>query len=91
MASSRSKPLIKKATNPCARTRDEIEQIVVMERLHLYNRGLPCGAKAIRKLIDEKCVRPLPSITTIKRILSRNGLTHGRTGYYPEEHAGERI
>jgi putative transposase len=62
-----------------------------MERLHLYNRGLPCGAKGIRNLLDKHYVRPLPSISTIKRILSRNGLTHGRTGYYPEDHPGERI
>lgn len=67
------------------RTREEIEQIVILERLHLYNKGGSCGAKAIRKLLDEECVRPLPSISTINRILSRNCLTHRRTGYYPED------
>jgi len=70
-------------------SRVEIEEIVVMQRLHLYNRGLPCGAKAIRKLLDQESVRPLPSITTIKRILSRNGLTYGRTGFYPGDENGE--
>jgi hypothetical protein len=64
-------------------TRREIEQIVVMERLHLYNRGRPCGAKAIRLLLDQQALRPLPSISTIQRILSQNGLTHARTGFYP--------
>ena len=64
-------------------SRAEIEKIVVMERLHLYNRGIPCGAKAIRNLLDQESVRPLPSITTIKRILSRNALTYGHTGFYP--------
>jgi hypothetical protein len=68
---------------PIIYTRKEIEQIVVMERLHLYNRGLPCGAKAIRLLLDQQDLRPLPSISTIQRILSQNGLTHARTGFYP--------
>lgn len=66
----------------------EIEEIVVMERLHLYNRGLSYGAQAISRILQHKGVRPLPSITTINRILSRNCLTHRRTGYYPEDHTG---
>jgi hypothetical protein len=70
-------------------SRAEIEEIVVMQRLHLYNRGIPCGAKAIRKLLDQQGVRPLPSVSTIKHILSRNGLTYGRTGFYPEDENGE--
>ena len=70
-------------------SRAEIEKIVVMERLHLYNRGTPCGAKAIRNLLDQESVRPLPSITTIKRILSGNCLTYGRTGFYPGDEHGE--
>jgi hypothetical protein len=69
--------------------RAEIEEIVVMQRLHLYNRGIPCGAKAIRKLLDQQGVRPLPSVSTIKRILSRNCLTYGRTGFYPGDENGE--
>ena len=67
----------------------EIEQIVVMERLHLYNHGLPCGAKAIRRILQRQSVEPLPSVSTIGRILSRNYLTHNRTGYYPEDYDGE--
>jgi hypothetical protein len=70
-------------------TKEEIEQIVVMERLHLYNRGIPCGAKAIRDLLDQEGVRRLPSMSTIKRILSRNCLTYGRTGYYPGDENGQ--
>jgi len=70
-------------------SRVEIEQIVVMERLHLYNRGIPCGAQAIRILLEQEEVRPLPSVSTIKRILSRNCLTYGRTGYYPGDENGE--
>ena len=67
----------------------EIEQIVVMERLHLYNHGLPCGAKVIRRILESEGVEPLPSVSTIGRILSRNYLTHNRTGYYPEDYDGE--
>jgi len=67
-------------------TSKEIEQIVILERLHLYNRGLHCGAKAIRRQLDQEGIQPLPSISTIKRILSRNCLTHRRTGYYPEDY-----
>lgn len=70
-------------------SRAEIEEIVVLERFHLYNRGLPCGAKAIRNLLLQEGVRPLPSVSTIKRILSRNCLTYGRTGFYPGDENGE--
>ena len=69
-------------------TPEEIEQIVIMERLHLYNHGLPCGAQAIRRKLHRKGIEPLPSLSTIGRILSRNYLTHGRTGYYPEDYDG---
>ena len=67
----------------------EIEEIVIMERLHLHNWGIPCGAKAIYKRLLKQGIRPLPSISTINRILSRDCLTHGRTGYYPEDYNGE--
>ena len=70
-------------------THEEIEEIVVMERLHLYNRGLSYGAQAISRVLDQEGIRPLPSITTINRILSRNCLTHRRTGYYPEDYIGD--
>ena len=60
-----------------------IEQIIIMIRLNLYNRGSLCGPQYIRQTLDHYGVRPLPSLNTIKRILSRNGLTLGRTGLYP--------
>ena len=62
----------------------EIEQLVVLERLHLYNRGVPCGALAIRQTLEQLAIRPLPSVSSIHRILSRHGLTHRRTGFYPD-------
>jgi hypothetical protein len=66
-----------------SRTTHEIEAIVTMTRLELYNRGRPCGAdKIYRRLNEDYGVKPLPSKRTIARILVRNGLTHGRTGWY---------
>lgn len=72
-------------TNPyniIPRNAAEMEEIVIMIRLHLYNEGLPCGAKAIRQQLEDACETPLPSLSTINRILRHNSLTHGRTGHY---------
>lgn len=64
-------------------TKQEIEEIVVFARLELYNRDLPCGPQAVRKRLDELyLVKPLPSESTIARILAKRCLTHGRTGCY---------
>ena len=66
-------------------TKEEIEETVVLARLELYNRGLPCGPKAIRKRLDLfYLVEPLPSERTIARILAKRCLTNGRTGCYDE-------
>jgi hypothetical protein len=65
------------------RTKQEIEEIVVFVRLELYNLELPCGPKAIRKRMDTfYLVKPLPSESTIARILTKRCLTHRRTGWY---------
>jgi putative transposase len=64
------------------RTPPEIEEIVKMIRLNLYNQDLFCGAQAILWEIEDLGVEPLPSIRTINRILARNDLTHRRTGRY---------
>jgi transposase InsO family protein len=64
------------------RTASEIEEIVKMIRLSLYNQGLFCGAQAIRWELEDLGTQPLPSTRTINRIISRNGLTHRRTGKY---------
>ncbi len=63
-------------------TSSEVEKIIKMIRLNLYNRDLFCGAQAIRWEMEDLNIKPLPSISTINRILSRNGLTHRRTGNY---------
>ena len=64
------------------RTPLEIEEIVKMIRLNLYNNDLFCGAQAIRWEMEDLGVFPLPSERTINRILTRNNLTHRRTGRY---------
>lgn len=64
------------------RTPAEIEKIVELVRLDLYNNNLFCGKQAIQwKLIDME-VQPVPSLTTIGRILKRRELTNRRTGRY---------
>jgi hypothetical protein len=56
---------------------EEIEQIVVMARLELWNRCQPCGAAALHRRLDEFYhLRPLPSVRTIGRILARNELVN---------------
>jgi len=61
----------------------EIEEIVALVRLNLYNRCRTHGANAILQEIESMGVRPLPSPRSIARILTRLGFTHGRTGHYP--------
>ena len=64
----------------------ELEQVVVMARLHLYHQGQPCGAMVVRRYLDEQeGVRPLPSRRRIHTILKQYGLTYGRTGWYAGE------
>jgi transposase len=60
----------------------EIEEIVKMVRLNLYNQDLFCGAQAILWEMEDFGIKPLPSARTINRILARNELTHRRTGKY---------
>jgi putative transposase len=63
----------------------EIEDAVVLVRLSLYNRGLLCGARAIRRELENMGVKPLPSQSTINRILKRRDLTNRRIGHYAED------
>lgn len=39
------------------RSPEEVEHIVVLERLHRYNYGLPCGAAALRRHLREEMDR----------------------------------
>lgn len=58
------------------RTSFEIEEIVKMIRLNLYNQDLFCGAQAILWEMEDLGLTSLPSLRTINRILARNDLTH---------------
>lgn len=64
------------------RTSLEIEKIVEMVRLSLYNKGLFCGNQAIQWEMIDMEIQPIPSLSTIGRILRRRELTHRRTGRY---------
>ena len=69
--------------NACAGTStpEEVEQMVIMARLKLYNGSKPCGPKAVReRLCEHYSVKPLPSERTIARLIAKHGLSHGRTG-----------
>ena len=72
----------KRPVNTANRTPAEIEEVVKLVRLYLYNRDLFCGAQAILWELEDLGVSPLPSLRTINRILERNNLTHRRTGKY---------
>ncbi len=72
----------RRPVNNTNRTPAEIEEIVKMVRLNLYNRELFCGAQAILWELEDMGISPLPSLRTINRILARNELTHRRTGRY---------
>ena len=64
------------------RTPAEIEKIVEMVRLNLYNKGHFCGNQVIQWELVDMEVQPVPSLSTIGRILRRRQLTHRRTGRY---------
>jgi transposase InsO family protein len=64
------------------RTPAEIEKIVELVRLDLYNNDLFCGNQAIQWKLNDMEVQPVPSLSTIGRILRRRELTHRRTGRY---------
>jgi len=63
-------------------TTPSLEEHVTFVRLELYNQGVFCGAQAIRWRLEELGVEPLPSLSTIGRILVRHDLTDRRTGRY---------
>jgi len=63
------------------RTKKEIEECVVFTRLELYNRAMPCGPKAVQEKLNAYHVKPLPSESTISRIMTRHGLTDDRTEF----------
>ena len=72
----------RRPAQPGTQTAGDIEEMVKLVRLSLYNRDLFCGAQAIAWELEDLGVKPIPSLRTINRILSRNDLTNRRTGRY---------
>jgi putative transposase len=68
-------------TNP-QKTPPDIEALITLVRLELYNEGVFCGAQAIVGVLEERGITPIPCVRTIERIIQRNDLTHKRTGRY---------
>lgn len=68
--------LSRRPLSPPNRTPAEIEEIVKMVRLNLYNQDLFCGTQAILWEMEDLGAKPLPSLRTINRILVKNELTH---------------
>lgn len=68
-------------SSPCKWSKEMVDAVKLV-RLSLYNEGVFCGAQAIRMELEDLAVDPLPSLRTINRILSREELTHRRTGRY---------
>src|SRR6185436_4757433 len=71
-----------RSSSPQSRPRQltiKIVEAVKIVRLSLYNQGLLCGAQAIEWELIARGVEPVPSLRSIKPILSREELTHRRT------------
>ncbi len=77
-----SKDHSKRPISSPKRTPVEIEEIIKMIRLNLYNNDLFCGAQAIRWELEDMGIQPLPSERTINRILARNDLIYKRKKRY---------
>jgi hypothetical protein len=77
-----------------------VEEAVISLR-HLFEEAATAetkygliGHRVIRAELERLHIRPVPSLSTIQRILARHGLTHARgvateTAYYPEPMAWE--
>jgi hypothetical protein len=66
--------------------KDKWIELVTLYRHSLYNKEVHHGSKAILEEMREENINPLPSISTINRILKEQCLTNGRTGYYEEDY-----
>lgn len=62
--------------------KDKITAYVTFFRVDLYNRGFKNDSKAIHAKMCEYDIKPMPSVSKIKKILKNQCLTNGRTGYY---------
>ena len=64
------------------KTADEIENAICLTRSRLKNQLLFCGHQAIRWELEDEGISPLPSESTIKRILKKHGLISRAKGPY---------
>ena len=58
-------------------TREELESVIKLERLDLYNHSKSCGANAIINQLQSLGILNVPSKSTISRILQKQGLANG--------------
>lgn len=65
---------------------ERIKACITFFRLYLYNRAVPYGSKAIQDKLRFENITPVPSISTINRVLKSQCLRNGRTGYYQEDY-----
>jgi hypothetical protein len=70
---------------PSLLTREEMETVIKLERLELYNHVKPCGAKAPWRHLLGLGILNLPSIRTIGRIMDKQGLINESAGQYSRD------
>jgi hypothetical protein len=78
---SKHDPMYDDQTNsyyPSALTRVELESVVKLEWLDLYNHSKPCGAKALRQHLRSIGIENPPSENAIGRMLKKQGLLNDR-------------
>jgi putative transposase len=64
------------------KTSNEVEAKVLAARRELDGQGLFCGAQAILWELEDQCVEPLPSESTVNRMLRKHGFVQRRCGRY---------
>jgi len=62
------------STYPSSLTRQELESVVKLEWLDLYNLSKPCGQKALRQHLRSLGIVNLPSENVIGEIVKKQGL-----------------
>jgi len=70
----------------CSTEHEKMIAYITSFRLNLYNSGIHCGPRAIQDKFQDENLTPVPSISTIARVLKNQFLTNGRTGYYQEDY-----
>jgi len=66
--------------------RQNMVECIKIERLHLYNTGMPCGAKKVLQRLEKYGIEKLPSVSFVSKVLRDNFLTNERVGYCKEDY-----